>query len=46
LYRYGPVEQPRTWNADRARDAAFLIVWGLLKKLVVADNVGLIALHP
>ncbi|MCC7179907.1 MAG: MBOAT family protein, partial [Acidobacteria bacterium] len=37
------VEQPRTWNTDRARNAVLLIVWGFLKKLVVADNVGVIA---
>jgi len=37
------VEQPRTWSTDRARDAVPLIVWGFFKKLVVADNVGLIA---
>ena len=37
------VEQPRTWNADRARNAVPLIAWGFFKKLVVADNVGLIA---
>ena len=37
------VEQPRTWSTDRARNAVPLIVWGFFKKLVVADNVGLIA---
>ena len=37
------VEQPRSWNIDRARDALLLVVWGFFKKLVVADNVGLIA---
>ena len=37
------VEEPRTWDTDRARNALLLIVWGFLKKLVVADNVGLIA---
>jgi D-alanyl-lipoteichoic acid acyltransferase DltB (MBOAT superfamily) len=37
------VEQPRTWNTDRARDAVLLILWGFFKKLVVADNLGLIA---
>ncbi|MCC7125207.1 MAG: MBOAT family protein [Acidobacteria bacterium] len=37
------VEQPRFWNTDRARDAVLLIIWGFFKKLVVADNVGLIA---
>jgi D-alanyl-lipoteichoic acid acyltransferase DltB (MBOAT superfamily) len=37
------VEQPRTWSTDRARDAVVLILWGFFKKLVVADNVGLIA---
>jgi D-alanyl-lipoteichoic acid acyltransferase DltB (MBOAT superfamily) len=37
------VEQPRTWSTNRARDAVPLIVWGFFKKLVIADNVGLIA---
>jgi D-alanyl-lipoteichoic acid acyltransferase DltB (MBOAT superfamily) len=37
------VEEPRAWDTDRARNALLLIVWGFLKKLVVADNVGLIA---
>ncbi len=37
------VEQTRTWNTDRSRDALLLIIWGFFKKLVVADNVGLIA---
>ena len=37
------VEQPRTWNVDRARNALVLIAWGFFKKLVVADNVGIIA---
>jgi D-alanyl-lipoteichoic acid acyltransferase DltB (MBOAT superfamily) len=37
------VEEPRTWSTDRARNAVPLIVWGFFKKLVVADNVGLIA---
>jgi len=37
------VERPRVWNVDRARDAVMLVVWGFFKKLVVADNVGIIA---
>jgi alginate O-acetyltransferase complex protein AlgI len=37
------VEQPRTWSTDRARESVPLIAWGFFKKLVVADNVGLIA---
>ncbi|MCC7034531.1 MAG: MBOAT family protein, partial [Acidobacteria bacterium] len=37
------VEQPRTWDTGRARDAVLLVVWGFFKKLVVADNVGVIA---
>jgi D-alanyl-lipoteichoic acid acyltransferase DltB (MBOAT superfamily) len=37
------VEQPRTFRVDAARDATVLIVWGLFKKLVIADNVGVIA---
>jgi D-alanyl-lipoteichoic acid acyltransferase DltB (MBOAT superfamily) len=37
------VEQPRRFDAAAARDAGVLIVWGLFKKLVIADNVGVIA---
>ncbi|HEX8028809.1 MAG TPA: MBOAT family O-acyltransferase [Vicinamibacterales bacterium] len=37
------VERPRTFDAAAARDATVLIVWGLFKKLVIADNVGIVA---
>jgi len=37
------VEQPRQFSAAAARDATVLIVWGFFKKLVIADNVGVIA---
>ncbi|HEX6163291.1 MAG TPA: MBOAT family O-acyltransferase [Vicinamibacterales bacterium] len=37
------VEQPRRFDAAASRDATVLIVWGLFKKLVIADNVGVIA---
>ena len=37
------VEQPRRWDADRARRSLVLIAWGFVKKLVVADNVGVVA---
>jgi alginate O-acetyltransferase complex protein AlgI len=37
------VEQPRVWDADKARSGVVLIIWGLFKKLVIADNVGVIA---
>jgi len=37
------VEQPRHFNLVVARDAIVLIVWGFFKKLVIADNVGVIA---
>ncbi|MCC7243356.1 MAG: MBOAT family protein [Acidobacteria bacterium] len=37
------VEEPRRWDAAIARDAVLLILWGFVKKLVVADNVGVIA---
>jgi len=36
-------ERARTFSPPAARDAALLIVWGLFKKLVIADNVGVIA---
>ncbi len=37
------VQQPRHFNLVVARDALVLIVWGFFKKLVIADNVGIIA---
>ena len=37
------VEQPRTFSLDRARAGVVLVAWGYLKKLVVADNVAIIA---
>jgi alginate O-acetyltransferase complex protein AlgI len=37
------VERPRRWDADRARGSLVLIAWGFVKKLVVADNVGVVA---
>jgi alginate O-acetyltransferase complex protein AlgI len=37
------VEQPRRWDARRARNSLVLIAWGFVKKLVVADNVGVVA---
>ena len=37
------VEQDRRFDPAAARDATLLIVWGLFKKLVIADNVGVIA---
>ena len=36
-------ERDRVFSAPAARDATLLIVWGLFKKLVIADNVGVIA---
>ena len=37
------VEQQRKFDVAASRDATVLIVWGLFKKLVIADNVGVIA---
>ncbi|MEP6782017.1 MAG: MBOAT family O-acyltransferase [Acidobacteriota bacterium] len=37
------VERPRRFDVSAARDATVLIVWGLFKKLVIADTVGVIA---
>jgi D-alanyl-lipoteichoic acid acyltransferase DltB (MBOAT superfamily) len=37
------IESPRRFSWPAARDASFLIAWGYFKKLVVADNVGIIA---
>jgi D-alanyl-lipoteichoic acid acyltransferase DltB (MBOAT superfamily) len=36
-------EHERRFDPAAARDAAVLVVWGLFKKLVIADNVGVIA---
>ena len=36
-------ERERPFSAAAARDATVLIVWGFFKKLVIADNVGVIA---
>lgn len=37
------VERPRSWDATAAQRGVVLVVWGLFKKLVIADNVGIIA---
>ncbi|MEO7189799.1 MAG: MBOAT family O-acyltransferase [Vicinamibacterales bacterium] len=37
------VEQRRVWSWPASREALFLIAWGYFKKLVIADNVGLVA---
>jgi D-alanyl-lipoteichoic acid acyltransferase DltB (MBOAT superfamily) len=37
------VERPRRFSIDAARSGAVLIAWGYVKKLVVADNVAIIA---
>jgi D-alanyl-lipoteichoic acid acyltransferase DltB (MBOAT superfamily) len=37
------VERERRFSAASARDASVLVAWGFFKKLVVADNVGVIA---
>lgn len=37
------VQRPRSFNLVVARDAIVLIVWGFFKKLVIADNVGVVA---
>jgi alginate O-acetyltransferase complex protein AlgI len=37
------VEQRRVFSADAARSGLVLIAWGFFKKLVVADNVAVIA---
>ncbi len=37
------VEQPRRLSMDRAREAGWLIAWGLFKKMVIADQLAMIA---
>ena len=37
------VERPRVFSADAARAGLVLMAWGFFKKLVVADNVAVIA---
>ncbi len=36
------LEKPRTANLDRIRTGLFLMIWGLFKKVVIADNVAVI----
>ncbi len=42
-YLLPQVESPRRFSAEKARSGFVLICWGFFKKLVVADNVGVIA---
>jgi alginate O-acetyltransferase complex protein AlgI len=37
------IETPRVWAWPVAREAACLMAWGFFKKIVIADNVGVIA---
>ena len=37
------LETPRKFNPDRLRSGLFLMLWGLFKKLVIADNVATIS---
>jgi D-alanyl-lipoteichoic acid acyltransferase DltB (MBOAT superfamily) len=37
------IERERQFSAPAARDATLLLAWGFFKKLVIADNVGVIA---
>jgi D-alanyl-lipoteichoic acid acyltransferase DltB (MBOAT superfamily) len=37
------VESERRFSAQLAREATLLMVWGFFKKLVIADNVGVVA---
>jgi alginate O-acetyltransferase complex protein AlgI len=37
------LERDRRFSASSARDATLLLAWGFFKKLVIADNVGVIA---
>jgi D-alanyl-lipoteichoic acid acyltransferase DltB (MBOAT superfamily) len=42
-YLLPQVERPRRFSVDRATSGLSLMVWGYFKKLVIADNVGVIA---
>jgi D-alanyl-lipoteichoic acid acyltransferase DltB (MBOAT superfamily) len=37
------VQAPRSWNSDKAFDGVLLILEGLFRKVVIADNCALIA---
>lgn len=37
------IERARRFSSPAARDATLLLAWGFFKKLVIADNVGVIA---
>jgi alginate O-acetyltransferase complex protein AlgI len=39
----GQVEKPRYFDPDRVRDGLSLMLWGFFKKLVIADNVAVVA---
>jgi alginate O-acetyltransferase complex protein AlgI len=42
-YLLPQVESPRRFSVEQARSGFVLICWGYFKKLVIADNVGVIA---
>jgi D-alanyl-lipoteichoic acid acyltransferase DltB (MBOAT superfamily) len=42
-YLLPQVETPRRFSVERATSGLSLMVWGYFKKLVIADNVGVIA---
>ncbi|HET7695812.1 MAG TPA: MBOAT family O-acyltransferase [Vicinamibacterales bacterium] len=42
-YLLPQVEEPRRFSIERAASGFYLMVWGFFKKLVIADNVGVIA---
>jgi len=42
-YLLPQVEHPRRFDTEKARSGFILICWGFFKKLVIADNVGVIA---
>jgi len=43
LHLLPQVQWPRTWNADKAFDGLLLILEGLFRKVVIADNCALVA---
>jgi D-alanyl-lipoteichoic acid acyltransferase DltB (MBOAT superfamily) len=42
-YLLPQVERPRRFSIPQATSGAYLMLWGFFKKLVIADNVGVIA---
>ena len=34
------IERPRSFDLEKAKEGVWLILWGLVKKVVIADNIA------